>query len=157
MKVRDIMTSCVTTVSPTETLATAAATMIDSDVGVLPVVEDGALVGIVTDRDLAVRGLACGLEAGAPVLRVMTGDVICCDPDDELAEVLRDMAVQQIRRMPVCASTGELVGIVSIADAAENMEYAGEATETLTRICHSRGRHCQTRHSAERFLFETTD
>jgi CBS domain-containing protein len=148
MKVRNMMSGSPRSVSPTESIACAAALMADADVGALPVVDDGSVVGIVTDRDLAIRGLATGLHGGAPVFRAMTRDVATCRPDDELADVLVSMAEQQVRRMPVCSSDGELVGMVSLSDAARIEEYAGEAAETLGAICLFQGRHCQSRHAA---------
>ena len=148
MQVRDIMTRSVRSVAPTDTIGYAAALMAHDDVGALPVMDDGAVVGIVTDRDLAVRGLAAGLHSGAPVFRVMTREAVTCDPDDELSNVLKLMEDQQIRRIPACSSDGELVGIVSIGDTARSEEYGGEALEALAGICRPHGRHCQSLNAA---------
>ena len=152
MKVRDVMRCPVRSVPSTESIADAAALMVDCDVGVLPVVDKGRLVGIVTDRDLAVRGLAAGLDGRSAVLRLMTGEVTTCHPDDQLGDVLKTMAQQRIRRVPVRATGGELVGMISIGDAAENEEYAGEAAATLADICRPHGRHCQASGEAESAL-----
>jgi CBS domain-containing protein len=143
MKIRYVMSSPVRTISSTESIADAAVLMADMDIGVLPVVDDGRLAGIVTDRDLAVRGLAAGLPAGAAVDKVMTDQVTTCGPDDDLADVLDRMREEQVRRLPVCTAEGDLVGLISIADAAGQAEYGGEATEALARICRPHGLHCQ--------------
>ena len=148
MKVRNMMSRTPRSVSPTESIAQVAALMADRDVGALPVVDDGSLVGIVTDRDLAIRGLATGLHGGAPVFRVMTREIAACGPDDEVADVLVKMAEQQVRRMPVCSDDGELVGMVSLGDAARSEEYSGEAAETLGAVCAPHGRHCQSLRAA---------
>jgi len=148
MKIGNMMSRTPRSVSPTESLASVAALMADADIGALPVVDDGSVVGIVTDRDLAIRGLAAGLHGGAPVFRAMTRDVATCGPDDELSDVLVKMAEQQVRRMPVCSADGALVGMFSLGDAARSEEYAGEATETLGAICRHHGRHCQSLRAA---------
>ena len=135
MKIRYAMSCPVRSVSPTETLEDAAALMADCNIGALPVMEDGRLVGIVTDRDLAVRGIAAGLCGETHVSRVMTEEPRTCGPDDEFADVLAEMGLERIRRMPVCSSGGDLVGIVSLGDAARHAEYLGEAAETLADIC----------------------
>lgn len=144
MKVQDIMTRCVRSIGPTDSIAKAAALMAEHDVGLLPVVDDGRLVGIVTDRDLAVRGLAHGLHGGAPIFRVMTEEVSRCPPEADVAEALRTMASQRVRRLPVCSDDGNLLGMMSLGDAACQAEYSGEACETLRAVIRPRGRHCQS-------------
>jgi len=141
MKIQYMMSCPARSAAPTETLEDAAAVMADYNVGALPVVDEGHLVGIVTDRDLAVRGFAAGLDAGAHLVRVMTAQPVTCSPDDELAEVLAVMGRRRIRRMPVCTADGDLVGVVSLADAARQPEYRGEAAETLSEICRPETRH----------------
>lgn len=143
MKVRDIMSRCIRSVLPTESLSGVAALMARHDVGAVPVVDAGRVVGIVTDRDLAVRGLAAGLQGGTPVFRIMTAEVTTCEADDEFADVLLTMAREQVRRVPVCTPSGELIGLVSLSDAAQNEEYAGEAAQTLSAISSARSRYCQ--------------
>jgi predicted transcriptional regulator len=95
-----------------------------------------------------VRGLAGGLHSGSPLLRAMTADVTTCSPDDELADALHAMAVERVRRLPVCRDDGVLVGMLSISDAARNEEYGAEAVAALATICHPRGPHSQSRHAA---------
>ena len=144
MKISEVMCDRVRSARPTEAIAEAAQAMAEEDVGTLPVVDDGRLVGIVTDRDLALRGLADGLHGGAPVLRVMTPEVVICRPDDEIEDVLEIMAEQQIRRVPVCGTGGELLGMFSIADAARRDPDKDKVGEALAEISQPHGRHCQS-------------
>ena len=148
MRVFELMNRHVRTVAPTDCLADAAAVMADRDVGVLPVVEDGRLAGIVTDRDIAVRGVANRMRCRTCVAEVMTEKVLTCSPDDELDDVLGRMGEQQVRRMPVCRSDGALVGMISIGDAAQTEEYQEAAARALSSISRPHGRHCQHRHAA---------
>jgi CBS domain-containing protein len=119
MKVSEIMTVAPRTCTPDTTLAAAANLMWESDCGVLPVVDDGDLVGIVTDRDML---LALGtLNARAIHLRVgavATTRVATCGPDDEVAGALETMKRARVRRLPVVDTNGQLVGIISISDIA---------------------------------------
>jgi CBS domain-containing protein len=118
--------------------------MADLDVGALPVIDGGELVGIVTDRDLALRGFAPGLHAGSPVLRVMSSQVQTCQEDEELDDVLEAMGEQQVRRMPVCSDSGAVVGMISIGDLARRDPDKDEVAETLSDICRPAGLHCQS-------------
>jgi len=92
--------------------------MRDNDCGAVPVVENGCVVGIVTDRDLAVRALADGKSADAKVGDVITRDVCCCSADDDVREVEKIMADNQVRRVPIVDADGCCVGIISQADLA---------------------------------------
>jgi CBS domain-containing protein len=143
MNVREIMTCPVHSVPPTESMAQAAHLMAEVDVGILPVEDEGRLVGVVTDRDIAVRGVACGLHGGAPVLRVMTDKVVSCRDDDDVEDALAVMARQQIRRMPVCNEEGTLIGMLTLADAARNDRNREEVADTLGDICRPQGHHSQ--------------
>ena len=107
MQVQDLMTHDVTTVHPEESLAKAARLMADLDIGVLPVEDDDRLIGMVTDRDLAVRGLAQGCGPKTQVREVMTPDVIAAN-----------MADIQVRRLPVLNRDKRLVGILALCDIA---------------------------------------
>ena len=148
MRVRELMKHPVRTVAPSGSLADAAAIMADRDVGILPVVEDGRLVGIVTDRDIAIRGVANRLRCRAPVSEVMTDKVLSCGPEDELDDVLVKMGEHQIRRFPVCTPDGALVGMISIGDAAQTEEFQEAASRALSNISRPHGRHCQHRRAA---------
>ncbi len=117
--VSEIMSSDVQVVTPGDTLRVAAQLMQDRDVGALPVCESNTLLGIVTDRDIAVRGVASGLDPDQDrVSDVMTDGVEVCTADDDAQDVMRRMGELQVRRLPVVGSDGRLVGIVSLADLA---------------------------------------
>jgi len=117
--IKDIMTTGVSVVERDDTLQTAAQRMRDLDVGALPVRDGKALVGMVTDRDIVVRGVATGMVAQESLVSdVMTEDVRFCRPDDAIAAVLQQMGDAQVRRLPVLDADNEIVGIVALADLA---------------------------------------
>ena len=118
-KVSDIMTREVRSVAPETFAAEAARAMATFDIGSLPVCEGGRVVGILTDRDIAVRVVARGLDpAGVRVKEIMTGDPLACSPDDALADAEQMMTDAQIRRLPVVGNDGKLVGYLSTAKIA---------------------------------------
>jgi CBS-domain-containing membrane protein len=118
-KVADIMTRSVATVQREETLQAAARRMRDMDIGSLPVLDGKALVGVVTDRDIAVRGVADGMVAQeSTVADVMTEDLVCCRADDTIDDVMADMGDAQVRRVPVLDRNNELVGVLALGDLA---------------------------------------
>lgn len=135
MRVADIMTAPVVSIEAADTIVLAARRMADEDVGVLPILTSGELVGILTDRDIAVRAIAAGLRPDAPVRRIMSEHVATCSPDDDIETVLLLMGREQIRRMPVCDKRGQVVGIVALADLADHHPDKREVTETLADIC----------------------
>lgn len=117
--VSEVMTGNVQAVAPEETLERAAQWMELLNVGSLPVCAGKRLVGMVTDRDITVRGTAAGLApAAARVADVMSTPVIWCTEDQDTEQVLRMMGDAQVRRVPVVGVGGELVGMVSIGDLA---------------------------------------
>ena len=117
--VADVMTSDVRSMTPQQTLADAAKLMDELNVGVVPVCEGDRLVGVVTDRDIVVRGLARDLDPKQCKLAdVMSGHVRTARSDDDVDDVLTEMANAQIRRMPVVDANEKLVGILSIGDIA---------------------------------------
>jgi CBS domain-containing protein len=116
MNIRDVMTSNPRTVSPEDTIQNAARIMRDEDTGVVPVVENGKAVGIVTDRDIVVRAVADG-QLDRPVREIVSGDVITARPDMSTKEAAQLMSEHQVRRLPVVENE-RLVGIVSIGDLA---------------------------------------
>jgi CBS domain-containing protein len=118
MHARDIMTPSPTCCSSTESIQAVAAAMRDDDCGAIPIVEGATLLGIVTDRDLAVRALATGQPPQSPVGPYITRDPQCCDADADVSEVQRVMAGSQVRRVPIIDASGRCVGIVSQADLA---------------------------------------
>lgn len=116
MIIRDVMTPNPRCVSPQESIQQAARIMRDEDTGVVPVVENGRPVGLVTDRDIVVRAVAEG-ELNRPVREIVTANVVVARPDMSTAEAAELMGEYQIRRLPV-VENDRLVGIVSIGDLA---------------------------------------
>jgi CBS domain-containing protein len=143
MKINECMTREVRIVDPDETVQDAARVMADIDAGILPVGENDRLVGIVTDRDIAIRAVALGRRPSARIRDVMSGTVAYCFEDDDSEDVLDTMANFQIRRMPVLDRNKRLVGIVSITDLAHNGE-ASRAGRALGDITRPSGLHSQS-------------
>lgn len=133
------MTSNVTTATRDLTLKHVAVLMRDGDMGSVPVVEDGKLVGIVTDRDIVVRSIADGKDAASSVAEAMTTDIFSVKPDDFAFEAIRLMGDKQVRRVPVVDNEGLLVGIIAMADIALEMEDEKEIAETLEEISSGSG------------------
>ena len=143
MKIREAMTTDVRIASPSQTIQQAARMMAELDAGVLPVGDNDRLVGMITDRDIAVRAVAEGLPPGTPVSEVMSREVKYCFADDDVEEVAHNMGDIQVRRLPVLNQEKRLVGIVSLGDIAmaEGPETAGEA---ICGISEPGGQHSQT-------------
>lgn len=131
---REIMTSDVVTATPDMSLREVAVMMRDSDVGALPIIESGRLVGIVTDRDMVVRAVADGKDAETPVGDVISRELFTVGPDDFVFEAARLMGDKQVRRIPVVEADGSLAGIIAMADVALQMEDEREIAETLEEI-----------------------
>ena len=141
MQVREVMTPAVTTVPPSASIADIARIMRDEDIGSVPVAENERLLGMVTDRDLVVRGVSKGADGIACTASdVMTPDVRCCMADDNVDDVLRDMGDQQIRRLPVVDSQQRLVGIVSLGDLSREAKPK-DAGKSLKEISKPDGTH----------------
>jgi CBS domain-containing protein len=138
------MTSEVRIASPDQTIREAAKIMADIDAGVLPVGENDRLVGIITDRDIAIRGVAEGKGPDAKVREIMSKEVKYCFEDEDIDDVLENMGDLQVRRLPVLSREKRLVGIVSLGDLAGN--EAEEAGEALSSISRPGGEHSQTQH-----------
>ena len=134
--VRDAMTTNPCTIDADKDVAYAAKMMKDEDVGVAPVVEGKQLVGVVTDRDIAVKVVAEGKDAQSTKVReIASKDVITIDPQQDLDEALRLMAQHQIRRLPVVEEDGKVVGILAQADVALQSDDAktGELVEEISK------------------------
>jgi len=116
MHIRDVMTPNPTCVSPDDSIQSAARIMRDQDTGVVPVVENGRPVGIVTDRDIVVRAVAED-QLGRPVRDIVTANIVAARPDMSTREAAELMGEHQVRRLPV-VENDHLVGIVSIGDLA---------------------------------------
>jgi CBS-domain-containing membrane protein len=131
--IADIMTRSVATVQRDETLQAAARRLREMDVGSLPVLDGKAVAGIVTDRDIAVRGVAEGMiPQESLVSDVMTAEVRFCRADDSVDQVMEEMGDLQVRRLPVLDANNEIVGIVALADIATRQ--SGHTDETLREI-----------------------
>ena len=135
MKVSKYMTRDVQLVTPTQTIREAARMMGEIDAGSLPVQEDDRLVGVITDRDIAVRAVAQGKSPDTPVRDVMSREVLYCFEDQEVKEIARNMGDVKVRRMPVVNRDKRLVGIISIGDVAcnEDLETAGDAVAQVSQ------------------------
>ena len=136
MKIRDIMSSPVETISPKATITEAAEKMKSFDVGVLPVEQENKVLGMITDRDIVVRAIAKKLDPqNTKVERAMTREVMSCSGEDDVETAAKMMEDRQIHRLLVLGSDDSLVGILSIADLAcrdrdEHLTY-----KVLERIC----------------------
>ena len=137
MRVGDMMSKKVTLVDPGETIRSAAQRMKNEDVGALPVGENDRLVGMVTDRDIAVRAVAAGRGPDTAIRDVMSGEIKYCFEDDDANDVAENMADQQVRRLPVVNRDKRLVGIVSLADFARHSEGRKHVVRAMSGIAQS--------------------
>jgi CBS domain-containing protein len=135
LRCSEIMTKNVTTCGPDSVIRDVADLMEDENVGSIPVVENGRLIGIVTDRDIVCRVIAEGSDTRTVKARdVMSEDIITCTPDDSVHEAIRKMGEHQIRRVPVCDLNGRLRGIISIGDVALEAERDQDLANALEQI-----------------------
>jgi CBS domain-containing protein len=135
MKVSEVMTRDVQTVRPDQRVQEAATFMLSADAGSIPVAEGDRLIGMITDRDIAVRGVARGYGPETPVRDLMTNDVICARIDEDIEEVASRMSEAQVRRLPVVDDQDKLCGIVSLGDLSREAddETASEALEGVSQ------------------------
>lgn len=143
MQVSEAMTRNVRVANIDETIEQAAQLMAGLDAGALPVSENSRLVGMITDRDIAIRAVARGKGPDTTVRDVMTDDVKYCFADQEIEEVTRNMGEVQVRRLPVIDRDKRLVGILSLGDVAVTTGN-GAAGEALTGISRPGGAHSQS-------------
>lgn len=134
LRASEIMTKSVRTATREMSLRDVAAMMRDGDMGAVPVVDHGKLIGIITDRDIVVRAVAESKTADTPIGEVMTNELFTVAPDDFVFEAIRLMGDKQVRRIPVVSSDGSLAGIIAMADVALEMEDEKEIAETLEEI-----------------------
>ena len=138
MKANDLMTSNPACCTPDSTAQQAAQLMEENDCGCIPVVEDEEsrfLVGVVTDRDIALRGVAQGRSPETPIRDLMSTDVSAVRPEDELAAIEELMAELQVRRVPVVDEDGCCIGIIAQADLAlEDGESDGVVGHVVEKI-----------------------
>lgn len=134
-QVRDAMSAEVRTAGPIQSVAEAAELMKAEDVGSIPVVDDGRLLGIITDRDIVVRAVAEGRDLQTVTIdEVASRELVTAEPDWDLDEALRLMASHQVRRLPV-VEDGRLVGMLAQADVAIEAtgKKVGEAVERISQ------------------------
>lgn len=135
MELKDIMTKHVHVVSPATTIREAARKMRDLDTGILPVCDEKAIIGLLTDRDIVVRAIADDTDPDSAVTEAMTGDVVCMYEDDDVEEAAQVMEDKQIRRLIVLNRNQELAGIVSLADLSREVgdeELSGEVLKSVS-------------------------
>jgi len=147
MRVSEVMTRHVEIMNPKQSIREAAQRMCDMDVGVLPIGDNDRLVGMVTDRDIAVRAVALGKDANTPISEVMSTDVCYCFEDEDVSAVADTMANQQLRRLPVLNRDKRLVGILTLGDLAiseDGSPQLHKVGHTLAGISHPGGAHSQT-------------
>ncbi len=144
MKIAECMTRDIEIVAPGQPIREAAQFMLRADTGIMPVSEGDKLVGLVTDRDIAVRAVAEGRGPDTPVSEIMSGDVLFCFEDEEVEAVAIKMGEAQVRRMPVLSRDDDrLVGIVSLGDISRS-EQSEAASVALDGITDPGGKHNQS-------------
>lgn len=143
MNVEACMSSDVRITSPGETIREAARTMKEIDAGFLPVGENDRLVGMITDRDIAVRGVAEGRAPDTPVRDIMTADIHYVFSDDSVEDAASRMGELQVRRLPVLNRDKRLVGIISIGDVSKSDGATDDSGAALRQIAEPGGRHTQ--------------
>lgn len=142
MLVSELMTRDVRLAAPNDTIERAATMMGEVDAGAIPVGENDRLVGMITDRDIAVRAVAQGKSPTTAVREVMSSKVKYCFEDEAIEDVARNMGDIQVRRLPVLNRDKRLVGIVSLGDLA--IKHANQASAALSNISEPGGQHTQT-------------
>ncbi|HEX5129711.1 MAG TPA: CBS domain-containing protein [Usitatibacter sp.] len=140
MKISDVMTPNPKTVAPGDDLQMAARIMRDEDAGSVPVVEDGRVIGLVTDRDIVIRAVADG-DFDCTVEDICSDDVVCVRPEQSTAEAAELMSEHQIRRLPVVDDDDRLMGIVSLGDLAVKEGRDARSGDTLEQISEGVKRH----------------
>ncbi len=133
LKIKEIMTTDVKTISSNNSISEAANIMKTLDIGAVPIVKDNVPIGIITDRDIIIRGVATGKNSNDAVSSIMTPDVVTVSPDLDVHDAADIMAAKQIRRLPIVENK-QLVGIVAIGDMAVESIFENEAGEALHNI-----------------------
>lgn len=134
-QIRDLMTTSPRSVSKGDSVSDAARVMRDEDAGAVPIVDGDRLVGVLTDRDIAIRLVAEGKDPqSTTVEQIASQELVTVDPQQDLDEALRLMAQHQVRRLPVVEEDGKLVGIIAQADVARHADSSrtGEVVEEIS-------------------------
>jgi CBS domain-containing protein len=142
MKISEVMTRDVQTVRPDQPVQQAASFMLSADAGSIPVTDGNRLVGMITDRDIAVRGVAKGYGPDTQVRDLMSADVICVREDDDVDDVASKMSQAQVRRLPVIDDSQQLCGIVSLGDLSRETDD-DSASQALEGVSQPGGKHQQ--------------
>jgi len=142
MKISEVMTREVQTIRPDQTAREAASFMLRADAGAIPVVDGERLMGMITDRDIAVRGIAQGHGPDTPVRELMTNDIVSAREDDDTDDIAARMSEAQVRRLPVVDNQERLCGIVSLADLSREAD-TDCAAEALEGVSQPGGQHQQ--------------
>jgi CBS domain-containing protein len=142
MKISEVMTRDVETVRPDQPVQQAASFMLSADAGSIPVTDGNRLVGMITDRDIAVRGVAKGYGPDTQVRDLMSADVICIREDDDVDDVASKMSQAQVRRLPVIDDSQQLCGIVSLGDLSRETD-GDSASQALEGVSQPGGKHQQ--------------
>lgn len=143
MKVSDCMTRKVHVAAPSQTIQDAARIMAEIDAGALPVGEDDHLIGMITDRDIAIRAIGAGKGTDTLIREVMSRDIKYCFEDETLEHVVQNMGDIQVRRLPVMDRSKRLVGIVALGDLAASAKRPKVIGEALGSVSRSGGMHSQ--------------
>ena len=148
MNISELMSRNPCTVTPDTPVSEAARLMKEEDVGMVPVIERmggaetrGRLVGVITDRDIAIRTVAEGRASDSPVRDVMSSGVRTATPSDSVESVMELMGREQVRRVPIIDERGSLVGVVSQADLARKAKNEGHVERTVEQISQPGGSH----------------
>jgi CBS domain-containing protein len=128
MKISEVMTKDVLTAKPSQTIQEAASMMARIDSGAIMVEEQERLVGMITDRDIAIRAVAEGLAGKTPISKIMSGGIRYCFEDEDIEHVAKNMADVQLRRLPVLNRNKRLVGVVSLGNIASTRSQSAAAT-----------------------------
>ena len=142
MKISDLMTTEIETVTPEQTAKDAASFMLSADTGSIPVCDNGKVIGMITDRDIAVRGVAEGRGPETSVRDLMSKDIVCAREDDDISAIASRMSEAQVRRLPVVDADNRIVGMVSLGDLSREADNAA-ANKALEGVSAPGGQHQQ--------------
>jgi CBS domain-containing protein len=142
MKISEVMTRDVQTIGPDQPVQEAASFMLSADAGSIPVIDGERLIGMITDRDIAVRGIAKGYGPETPVRELMTDDIVVARLDDDTDDVAARMSNAQVRRLPVIDENERLCGIVSLGDLTQKGSDSA-AEQALEGVTEPGGEHRQ--------------
>ena len=135
MKVRDVMHEGATWVEPNTSIGELARIMRDEDIGAIPIGENDRLIGMVTDRDIVVKGLIDGIDVATLTARdVMTGPILYCRANEEVEDAVRLMEEHEVRRLPVIDENKRMVGILALGDISSHAgrELSGEVIQAVS-------------------------